>query len=75
MRLHPRHALVVAAKLDIQRAVTEAIGRHHLTHAELAHILLDTALGWNRYAIHDEREDPQADTDGPQAHAGCNEKA
>lgn len=78
MKLHPRHWLVVEAKLDIQGAVNEAISRHMtLTHAELTHILLDTAMGWNKYAIRDEREAPQTAPEvphsTPEAKAGRNE--
>ncbi len=56
MKLHPRHDLTTAAEIDIKTAVTKAIGRHKITHAELQHIFLQIALSWNKYAIRDERE-------------------
>lgn len=42
---------------DIQKAITDAVGRHELTHAELTAILAAQVVQWNKYAIRDEREE------------------
>ena len=60
MKLHPRHFIVSAAKIDIDQSVCDAVMRHHLTHAELTYILADSVLQWNKYAIRDEREEQNA---------------
>jgi hypothetical protein len=57
MKLHPRHFIVSAAKIDIDKSVCDAVGRHDLTHAELTSILADLVASWNRYAIRAEREE------------------
>ncbi len=59
MKLHPRHAVVTVASIDIQAALTEAIARHELTHAELTGILAQQLVQWNKYAIRDERAEPE----------------
>lgn len=62
MTLHPRHDLVTKAKIDIQESVFTAIGRHDLTHAELAGIFLQIMA---QYAIRDEREEEATGTGDP----------
>lgn len=41
----------------LEKSLTDAIGRHDLTHAELTGILAQMILQWNKYAIRDEREE------------------
>jgi len=74
MTLHPRHDLVTKADIDIKTAVTEAVGRHQITHAELTGILAGILLAWNKYAIRDEREEEEYGTGDPGApaeHVNC----
>lgn len=58
--IHPRHFPVEKAYLDIDNAVTEAIGKNpDLTYMELMFILNRLAASWIKYGIHDERKEEE----------------
>ena len=56
MKMHPRHEITVKAKLEISEAVTNAIGKHHLTYPEIFSILGQVFCEWAKWALKDERE-------------------
>lgn len=57
MTLHPRHAIVTKAEIDMSESVCAAISRHKdITHAELMGIFISVMASWNKYAVGDERE-------------------
>lgn len=57
MTLHPRHAIVTKAEIDMKQAACAVISRHpHITHAELMGIFISIMASWNKYAVRDERE-------------------
>lgn len=57
IRLHPRHEIVTQASIALSKAVVEVLKDHDLTHAEIQSLFIEQMLRWNKYAIHDEREE------------------
>jgi hypothetical protein len=53
--IHPRTHIVQKAGLDIGDAVLKVIRDYELTDAEIAGILAEQILRWNKYAIRHER--------------------
>lgn len=61
MIIHPRSMPVQQAHADIDKAVTDAIGKHpDLTYLELLAILNQIAAAWIKYGIKDERSPSEA---------------
>ena len=61
MNLHPRVMPVQRAHNEIDKAVTDAIGRHpDLTYLELLAILNQVAASWIKIAIQEERKPDDA---------------
>ena len=59
--LHPRTMPVQQAHADLDKAVTEVIGKHpDLTYLELLAILNQIAASWIKYGIQDERSPNEA---------------
>lgn len=55
--LHPRTMPVQQAHADLDKAVTEVIGKHpDLTYLELLAILNQVAASWIKWAIREERK-------------------
>jgi hypothetical protein len=67
IRVHPRTRIVGLANLAIGEAVLKAIQEHELTDAEIAGILAEQILRWNKYAIRHERHPDEPGKGGDEA--------
>lgn len=56
MKMHPRHDSYVKARIELQEALTNAIGKHQLTYPEIFGILGELLQTWDKWALKDERE-------------------
>lgn len=67
IKIHPRYFKVQEAKNEIELAVLKLIDKHRLTYGEINGVMLEMALGFNKYTIRHERHPKDPEKKGDEA--------
>lgn len=67
IKIHPRHYLVVEARLEIEKAALAQARKHQLTFIEMVHIYLELAAQTQALALRAERHPNDPDKQGGEA--------